>query len=189
MAAILSWPQCDMLLIATLGLCTALSYQCALKLWWLIHLLATLDCLWRIQQNYHVVTIGSFNTLRPEMANILQTFSNVCSWMKSFEFPTIFGLNMFCWFNWQEVIFGSGNGWPPNRWEVITWNWSRYLMPYGVTRPCDDFTVMRINPLWPRDSIWHHRCSSTWDQLMACCLRASVHYLNQWWHLINELNI
>ena len=38
-----------------------------------------------------------------------------------------------------------------------------------------------INPLWPSDTIWWYRSWSTLIQIMACCLRAPSHYLNQCW--------
>ena len=36
-----------------------------------------------------------------------------------------------------------------------------------------------INPLWPGDAIRRHRFWSTLAQVMACCLTAPSHYLNQ----------
>ena len=33
--------------------------------------------------------------------------------------------------------------------------------------------------VWPGDSIWQHRIRSTLPQVMACCLMAPNHYLNQ----------
>ena len=38
-----------------------------------------------------------------------------------------------------------------------------------------------INSLWPSDAIWRHRFGSTLVQVMACCLTAPSHYLNQCW--------
>ena len=35
--------------------------------------------------------------------------------------------------------------------------------------------------LWPSDAMWQHRSGSTLDQVMACCLTAPSHYLNQCW--------
>ena len=36
-----------------------------------------------------------------------------------------------------------------------------------------------INTLWPSDTIWRQRSGSTLAQVMACCLTAPIHYLNQ----------
>ena len=43
------------------------------------------------------------------------------------------------------------------------------------------------NSLWPSDAIWWHRSGSTLAQVMACCLTAPRHYLNQCWLIINEV--
>ena len=42
-----------------------------------------------------------------------------------------------------------------------------------VTRP------QWVNSLWPSDAIWRQRSGSTLAQVMACCLTAPSHYLNQ----------
>ena len=42
-----------------------------------------------------------------------------------------------------------------------------------------------LNSLRPSGTIWPHRSWSTWDQIMACCLMAPSHYLNQCWHIIS----
>ena len=39
----------------------------------------------------------------------------------------------------------------------------------------------RVNSLGPSDAIWRWRSWSTLVQVMACCLRAPCHYLNQYW--------
>ena len=44
-----------------------------------------------------------------------------------------------------------------------------------------------INPLWRIDVIWRHRSGSTLAQVMAWCLTAPSHYLNQCWLLIIEV--
>ena len=38
-----------------------------------------------------------------------------------------------------------------------------------------------INSLGPSDAIWWQRSGSTFAQVMACCLTAPSHYLNQCW--------
>ena len=45
----------------------------------------------------------------------------------------------------------------------------------------------RINSLWPDDVIWWHISGSTLAQVMAFCLTAPSHYLNQCWHIINKV--
>ena len=45
----------------------------------------------------------------------------------------------------------------------------------------------RFNSLCPSDAIWQHRSGSTLAQVMACCLTAPSHYLNQCWLIISEV--
>ena len=50
------------------------------------------------------------------------------------------------------------------------------------------FRFQCVNSSWPSDIIWRHRWSkSRLPQVMACCLRASSHYLNQHWFIISEV--
>ena len=52
-----------------------------------------------------------------------------------------------------------------------------------------------VNSLWPGDAIWWHRSASTLVQVMACCLTAPSHHLNQWqpiiigvlWHHLRQV--
>ena len=44
-----------------------------------------------------------------------------------------------------------------------------------------------VNSLWPRDFIWRQGSRSTLGQVMACCLTAPSHYLNQCWPMISEV--
>ena len=46
--------------------------------------------------------------------------------------------------------------------------------------------VQLINSLWPDDDIWRHGTRSLLAQVMAYCLAASSHYLNQCWLIIGE---
>ena len=41
-----------------------------------------------------------------------------------------------------------------------------------------------INSLWPCDAIWPHRSGSILTMVMACCLTAPSHCLNQCWLII-----
>ena len=41
--------------------------------------------------------------------------------------------------------------------------------------------------LWPCDAIWRHGSGSTLAQVMACCLTAPSHYLNQCWLIVNKV--
>ena len=44
-----------------------------------------------------------------------------------------------------------------------------------------------FNSLWPSDNIWRHGSGSTLGQVVACCLMAPSHYLNQCWPPISEI--
>ena len=50
------------------------------------------------------------------------------------------------------------------------------------TRIFQDYLV---KSLWPSDAIWRHRSWSTLAQVMACCLTAPSHYLNQCWLIVS----
>ena len=43
------------------------------------------------------------------------------------------------------------------------------------------------NSLGPSDAIWHWRYWSRLVQVMACCLKAPSHYLNQCWLIISKV--
>ena len=49
------------------------------------------------------------------------------------------------------------------------------------------FPTMPINSLWPNDAIWRHISRSTLAQVMACCLTAPSHYLNQCWLIFRKV--
>ena len=51
-----------------------------------------------------------------------------------------------------------------------------------------DFSFLQCNSLWPSEAIWQNRSGSTLDQVMACCLMAPSHYLNQCSLPISESN-
>ena len=56
------------------------------------------------------------------------------------------------------------------------------LMTYSLASPAGMF----FNSLWPSDVIWRQGSMSISDQVMACCLAAPSHYLNQSWLMISE---
>ena len=42
-----------------------------------------------------------------------------------------------------------------------------------------------FNSLWRSDAIWRHRSGSILAQVMACCLTAPSHHLNQCWLIVS----
>ena len=61
--------------------------------------------------------------------------------------------------------------------------------PHGRVMGCLlwGFWSKLINSLWPGDTIWRQRSGSTLAQVMACCLSAPSHYLNQYWLIIIQV--
>ena len=47
--------------------------------------------------------------------------------------------------------------------------------------------IKSVNSLWPSDTIWRQGSGSTLAQVMACCLTAPSHYLNQCWLIISKV--
>ena len=50
-----------------------------------------------------------------------------------------------------------------------------------------DHTKDKVNSLSTGDPFSHHGSWSTLVHVMACCLMAPSHYLNQWWHITNGI--
>ena len=50
-----------------------------------------------------------------------------------------------------------------------------------------ELSRVKLTSSWPSDAIWRHRSGSTLVQVMACCLTAPNHYLNQCWLPISEV--
>ena len=71
---------------------------------------------------------------------------------------------MFSW--WQTITL----------WCWLWCKWSQTFSPFYAD-----------NSLWPIDTIWWWITWSTLVQVMACCLMASSHYLNQCWLMVNEV--
>ena len=49
--------------------------------------------------------------------------------------------------------------------------------------------IWDINSLWPSNAIWQQRSGSTLAQVMAWCLKAPSHYLNQCWLIISDIHL
>ena len=72
----------------------------------------------------------------------------------------------------------------PFHWHMhmVADTWPHWQLPYLciVWHCC-------LNSLRPSDAIWRHRSGSTLAHVMACCLMAPSHYLNQCWLVINKV--
>ena len=67
------------------------------------------------------------------------------------------------------------DGWM--KWMAFWWQFQMHFLKRN-------FCILNqtpLNSLWPSDTIWQQRSGSTLAQIMACCLTASGHYLNQCW--------
>ena len=59
---------------------------------------------------------------------------------------------------------------------------------YKNVRPYPWYTPSHAEQaMWPSDAIWWYRHGSTLAQVMACCLTAPIHYLNQCWLITSEV--
>ena len=91
-----------------------------------------------------------------------------------------------------------------NHWEpdlclisclLVIWliSWELEITAYFDDDLCRWTTLLShsalINSLWPSDTIWWHRSRWTLAQVMACCLMAPSHYLNQCWLITKVLCI
>ena len=66
--------------------------------------------------------------------------------------------------------------------------WVNSFFKIKFTIFIDFFSIpLMVNSLWPNDAIWQHRSRSTLAQVMACCLTAPSHYLNQRWLIITKV--
>ena len=55
-----------------------------------------------------------------------------------------------------------------------------------TTSPRDQWVIVKSQSL-PGNSIWRHTSGSTLAQVMACCLTAPSHYLNQCWLIVKGI--
>ena len=67
---------------------------------------------------------------------------------------------------------------------IIKWIRKYNAFKINVTLPRPPW----INSLWLSDTRWRQRSGSTLIQVMACCLTAPSHYLNQCWLIICGVN-
>ena len=88
-------------------------------------------------------------------------------------------------------------GIPEKQWIIIRfikacahayWNYINCQIPVKFRPTMENLmnTVKLINSLWPSDTIWRYKSRSIKAQVMACCLTAPSHYLNQCWLIISK---
>ena len=72
---------------------------------------------------------------------------------------------------------------------LCLWNPAYKREKWGLSVPAwwrsqGEWKMEVLNSLWPGDAIGWYRCGSTLVQVMAWCLMAPSHYLNQCWLII-----
>ena len=120
----------------------------------------------------------------------LLIYQNITTWMRISDWYK-YGLypnkHAQCSYTW------IGNYVHVKHWDIITHPCSKfnsglvlsmlaqYLCHhiYGISKP------QWVSSLWPGDAVWRHRSGSTLAQVMAWCLMAPSHYLNQCWLIIS----
>ena len=76
-----------------------------------------------------------------------------------------------------------------NRCQVISSHQADFTMTtMSINHVQHTCLVLTINSLKPIDAIWWHRTRSTLVQVLACCLTAPSHYLNQCWLIISRVH-
>ena len=83
--------------------------------------------------------------------------------------------------SWDLLIFNMGIPILVRRHlyiETSPWLSLMYVKSYK-----DSYMMYGINSLWPSGAIWWHRSGSILAQVMACCLTAPSHHLNQYWFI------
>ena len=87
---------------------------------------------------------------------------------------------------WDEIIYPFSNfNYGTSKWSLIHAGIKviqRFQLPapFQCWQTIEMWCIFFLNSLWPSDAIWRHRCGSILAQVMACCLTAPNHYLNQW---------
>ena len=76
-------------------------------------------------------------------------------------------------------------------WRPCWWHgWAVVLTFMSILEENSPYPYHKvINSLGPSNAIWWHRSGSTWAQVMACCLMAPSHYLNQCWLIISKVQL
>ena len=74
----------------------------------------------------------------------------------------------------------------PTTWYMKRFVVNRFLVLVESKWAMASVLGFALNSLRPSDAIRRHRSGSTLAQVMACCLTAPNHYLNQWWLIISK---
>ena len=94
-------------------------------------------------------------------------------------------------FSTLSAIFAKWVGKMLMHWDFVVANWLPWSHKNQFGNFCFHFNLILFcfNSLWPSDAIWPYRYWSTLAQVMACCLMAPSHYLNQCRLIISNIQL
>ena len=117
------------------------------------------------------------------MSNAIFLFNHPLDWMLTYLVPSHY-LNQF------SIIVN----WPLR--NKLQWNFNQNTNIFIHKNASETiaYKVVAIlsrgrwdKSLWPNHTIWRQRSGSTLAQVMACCLTAPSHYLNQCWPIVSKV--
>ena len=133
-------------------------------------------------------------TSNPRHPSVDFYHSPVAVWVNSAPQPKRWGPRAYRGMIMMDIFMPISNSkeiwlYSPRYYKVITTQIS-YMSYHTSWKLLQRFAGQEwnyINSLWPSVAIWQHRSEWTLAQVMACCLTAPSHYLNQCWLIIEEV--
>ena len=154
-------------------------------MWWVIHMCRGFDPLFSLWQD--------------RARSFWGVFSHPPTRKRSFEYKSSQNsIFLALKYHFSLDLFGSNFQWPAAHPQQFS---DRVPPPGARVNQCETVVYFRqtrtvlsvrdctpwINSLGPSDAIWWLRAWSTLAQVMACCLTAPNHYLNQCWLIIGKI--
>ena len=122
-----------------------------------------------------------------DLNNVIWCHSALMCWYRCVCISYIINQLYFRW--WLGNTWHQAHTWTNDNhdhWHSLT------LATFNLSGWESEFLVLStlfskvINSLWPNDAIWRYRSRSTLAHVMACCLTAPSHYLNQCWLILSK---
>ena len=85
---------------------------------------------------------------------------------------------------WDEIMYPFSNF---NGCTTEVWEWISNFIPQLIMGVVFIHAEIKVKSLGPSDTTWRQRSGSPLAQVMACCLKAPSHYLNQCWLIISKI--
>ena len=77
------------------------------------------------------------------------------------------------------------------KYKILIYMWLLSYWKTGLHNRTENYCIyydMCVYSLWPSDTLWQHRSHGlSLAQVLACCLTAPGHYLNQCWLIISKV--